>query len=56
MDQPFRRIPEPRQPKSNRQVDTIRGQYHDFVLIPIIEHHTRWFDAGPVSIGVATKP
>jgi len=55
MDQPFRRIPEPRQPKSNRQVDTIRGQYHDFVLIPIIEHHTRWFDAGPVSIGVEAR-
>jgi hypothetical protein len=55
MDQPFRRIPEPREPKSNRQVDTIRGQYHDFMLIPIMEHHTCWFDAGPVSIGVEAR-
>lgn len=55
MEQPFRRIPEPREPRGNRQVDTIRGQYHDFVLIPIMEHHTRWFDAGPVSIGVEAR-
>ena len=51
----FAYIPEPREPKSNRQVDTIRGQYHRFMLIPIMEHHTRWFDAGPVSIGVEAR-
>lgn len=55
MTQPFRRVPPPREPKSNRQVDTIRGQYHDFMLIPLMEHHTRWFDAGPVSIGVESR-
>lgn len=40
---------------SNRQVVTIRGQYHRFELIPIIEHHSRWFDAGPVSIAVEAR-
>lgn len=55
MDQSFRHIPEPREPRSNRQVETIRGQYHDFVLIPIMEHHTRWFAAGPVAIGVEAR-
>lgn len=51
----FKSIPEPREPLSNRQVDTIRGQYHRFMPIPLIEHHTRWFDAGPVSIGVEAR-
>ncbi len=51
----FAYIPEPREPKSNRQVDTIRGQYHKFMLIPIMPHHTRWFDGGPISIGVEAR-
>lgn len=51
----FRRIPESREPQSNRMVDTIRGQLHRFVLIPMMEHHTRWFDAGLVSIGVEAR-
>jgi len=55
VDEAFARIPEPRQPVSNRMVDTIRGQRHKFVLIPIIQKHTRWFDAGPVSIGVEAR-
>jgi len=42
-------------PLSNRQVDTIRGQYHKFALIPMIEHHARWFDAGPISIAVEAR-
>lgn len=41
--------------RSNRQVVTIRGQYHRFMLIPIIEHHSRWFDAGPVTIAVEAR-
>jgi hypothetical protein len=40
---------------SNRQVDTIRGQYHKFMLIPPIEHHSRWFDAGLISIAVESR-
>ena len=40
---------------SNRTVRTIRGQYHRFMLIPLIEHHSRWFDAGPVSIAVEAR-
>lgn len=42
-------------PRSNRTVETVRGQYHKFMLIPMIEHHARWFDAGPVSIAVETR-
>lgn len=55
MDEAFPRIPEPRAPISNRQVDTVRGQYHRFMPIPIIQRHTTWFDAGPVSIGVEAR-
>lgn len=55
MSEQFAYIPEPREPLSNRQVDTIRGQYHKFMLIPIMQHHTRWFDAGPISIGVEAR-
>jgi len=55
MSQTFAKIPAPRQPRSNRQVDTIRGQLHRFMLIPMMERHTRWFDAGPVSIGVEAR-
>lgn len=42
-------------PPGNRTVETIRGQYHKFMLIPMIEHHARWFDAGPVSIAVEAR-
>lgn len=42
-------------PLSNRQVDTIRGQRHKFMLIPIIDHHSIWFDAGLVSIAVEAR-
>lgn len=55
MPETFARIPQPREAWSNRQVDTIRGQYHRFTLIPPIEKHTRWFDAGLVSIGVEAR-
>jgi hypothetical protein len=55
MSAQFARIPEPRAPHSNRQVDTIRGQLHQFMLIPLIERHTRWFTAGPVAIGVEAR-
>jgi hypothetical protein len=51
----FQRIPEPREVLSNRQVPTIRGQLHKFMLIPIMQQHTRWFDAGPISIGVEAR-
>lgn len=55
MTQSFRHVPPPRHPLSDRQVQTIRGQRHRFTLIPIIERHTRWFDAGPVAIGVEAR-
>ncbi len=47
--------PPPSTPLSNRQVETIRGQLHKFMLIPLIEHHSRWFDAGLVSIAVEAR-
>jgi hypothetical protein len=47
--------PPAREPFSNRQVDTIRGQHHKFMLIPLIEEHARWFDAGPISIAVEAR-
>lgn len=47
--------PPARAPLSNRQVDTIRGQYHKFMLIPMIEHHARWFDGGLISIAVEAR-
>ena len=55
MNAQFKHVPEPREVKSNQMVPTIRGQYHTFMLIPIMDHHTRWFDAGPVSIGVEAR-
>lgn len=55
MSEEFSYIPEPRPPQSNRQVDPVRGQYHKFMLIPIMQRHTRWFDAGPISIGVEAR-
>jgi len=55
MNAPFAKIPTRREPRSNRMVDTIRGQLHKFMLIPLMEHHTRWFDAGPISIGVEAR-
>lgn len=42
-------------PLGNRQVDTIRGQYHKFMLIPMIEQHATWFDGGLVSIAVEAR-
>lgn len=56
MGKDFTYIPEARAPLSNRTAElVVRGQYHEFVLIPPMEHHTRWFDAGPVSIGVEAR-
>jgi len=42
-------------PRSNRTVETIRGQYHKFMLIPLIEEHSTWFEAGPIAIAVEAR-
>jgi hypothetical protein len=42
-------------PFSNRQVDTIRGQLHKFMPIPMIEEHSIWFEGGPISIAVERR-
>lgn len=47
--------PPPAAPPGNRTVETIRGQHHKFMLIPMVERHTRWFDAGLVSIAVEAR-
>ena len=39
----------------SKTVEVIRGQYHKFKLIPIIEHHARWFPAGLVTIAVEAR-
>lgn len=43
------------EPWGNREVETIRGQYHKFMLIPLMEQHTTWFDGGLVSIAVEAR-
>lgn len=47
--------PPPAVPLGNRTVETIRGQYHKFMLIPMIERHAQWFEAGLVSIAVEAR-
>ncbi len=47
--------PPPAKPWSDRQVETIRGQHHKFMLIPLMEQHTTWFDGGLVSIAVEAR-
>jgi hypothetical protein len=48
--------PPPAQPAhGNRQVDTVRGQRHKFMLIPIVEQHSRWFEAGPITVAVEAR-
>ena len=39
----------------NGTVETIRGQYHKFMLIPPIERHCQWYEAGPISIAVEAR-
>jgi hypothetical protein len=51
MDNP----PPAAKPWSDRQVETIRGQYHKFMLIPLMEQHTTWFDGGLISIAVEAR-
>ena len=40
---------------SSNTVDVVLGQYHKFMLIPIMAHHARYFDAGPVCIAVEAR-
>jgi hypothetical protein len=39
-------------PKAEKTVHVVYGQYHKFMLIPIMEHHAEFFPAGPVTFGV----
>ncbi len=46
---------EARLARPSNTVDVVRGQYHKFMLIPIMAHHARYFDAGPVCIAVEAR-
>lgn len=39
----------------DKGVEVVRGQYHKFMLIPIMEHHSTYFDAGPICIAVEKR-
>lgn len=41
--------------RPSKTVEVVRGQYHKFMLIPLLEADTRWFDAGPFAIGVESR-
>jgi len=41
--------------KPSNTVEVVRGQYHKFKLIPILEHHARWFEGGAVTIAVEAR-
>jgi hypothetical protein len=36
----------------DKTVQVIRGQYHKFMLIPIMDHQAEFFAAGPVTFGI----
>lgn len=36
----------------DKTVQVIRGQYHKFMLIPIMDHHADFFEAGPITFGI----
>ncbi len=38
-----------------KTVQVVYGQYHKFMLIPIMEHHARYFDGGPICIAVEAR-
>jgi hypothetical protein len=40
------------QPRQTNSVHVVYGQYHEFKLIPIMDHHAAFFRAGPVTFGV----
>lgn len=39
----------------DKGVQVVRGQYHKFMLIPIMDHHSTYLDAGPISIAVERR-
>jgi hypothetical protein len=41
--------------KPEKTVDVVRGQLHKFMLLPVMEHHADWFDAGPVTFAVEAR-
>ena len=46
MNAQFTMISQPREARTTRWCRRSRGQSQTFMLIPTMEHHTRWFDAG----------
>jgi hypothetical protein len=38
-----------------RATPAVRGQLHKFLPLPVIPHHARWFEAGPVTFAVEAR-
>ena len=38
--------------KPEQTVSVVRGQHHNFMLIPVMAHNAEWFEAGPVTFAV----
>jgi hypothetical protein len=36
----------------DKTVQVIAGQYHKFMLIPIMDHHADFFPCGPITFGI----
>jgi hypothetical protein len=41
--------------KPEKTVHVVSGQLHKFMLIPVMAHHAKWFDAGPVAFAVEAR-
>jgi hypothetical protein len=41
--------------KPEKTVEVVRGQYHKFMLIPVMAHNADWFEAGPVTFAVEAR-
>jgi len=41
--------------KPEKTVHVVSGQLHKFMLIPVMTHHAKWFEAGPVTFAVEAR-
>lgn len=39
----------------DKTVDVVRGQHHKFMLIPPLDHHSQYFEGGPITIAVEAR-
>lgn len=38
-----------------RATPAVRGTLHNFLPLPVMQHHAKWFDAGPVSFALEMR-